>query len=127
MYEFYNANVHGNFVNDCVVRAIAVAECRTWDEAFDYLSELAQEDGILLDDVNFVEDYLDSKYARVPHYSKTVGEFLEEYPIGTYLITTPGHITVAIDGVLYDIFDCRRRTMWTAWKVNRVCNNFRGR
>ena len=125
MYKFYNANVHGNFVNDCVVRAIAVAECKTWDEAFDYLSDLAQEDGILLDDVRFVEDYLDTEYKRVPHYSKTVGEFSEEYPIGTYLVTMPGHITVIIDGVLYDIFDCRNRTMWTAWKVDKRCNHFR--
>lgn len=125
MYKFYNANVHGNFVNDCVVRAIAVAECKTWDETYDELSELAQEDGILLDDVNFVESYLDSNYERVPHYSKTVGEFAEEYPIGTYLVTMPGHITVIIQGKVYDIFDCRNRTMWCAWRVDKKCNNFR--
>lgn len=126
MYKFYNANVHGNFVNDCVVRAIAVAECKTWDEAFDYLSDLAQEEGILLDDVNFVENYLDSMYERVPHYAKTVGEFAEEYPIGTYLVTMPNHITVIVNSTVYDIFDCRNRTMWSAWKVDKSCNNFRG-
>lgn len=125
MYKFYNANVHGKFVNDCVVRAISVAECKTWDETYDELSELAQDDGILLDDVNFVEAYLDSKYKRVPHYSKTVGEFAEEYPTGTYLVTMPGHITVIIQGKVYDIFDCRNRTMWCAWKVDKVCDNFR--
>lgn len=127
MYKFYNANVHGNFVNDCVVRAISVAECKTWDETYDELSELAQDDGILLDDVNFVEGYLDSKYKRVPHYSKTVGEFAEEFPTGTYLVTMPGHITVVINGKVYDIFDCRDREMWCAWEVNKVCNNFRRR
>lgn len=125
MYKFYNANVHGNFVNDCVVRAISVAECKTWDETYDELSELAQDNGILLDDVNFVETYLDSMYKRVPHYSKTVGEFAEEYPTGTYLVTMPGHITVIIQGKVYDIFDCRNRTMWCAWKVNKICDNFR--
>lgn len=121
MYKFYNANVHGNFVNDCVIRAISVAECKTWDETFDELSDLAQEDGILLDDVDFVENYLDKRYKRVPHYAKTVGEFAEEFPIGTYLITMPGHITVVINGILYDIFDCRNTFMWTAWKVNKFC------
>lgn len=127
MYKFYNANVHGNFVNDCVVRAIAVAEGKTWDEAYDELSDLAQDDGILLDDVRFVEDYLDDRYERVPHYSKTVGEFAEEFPIGTYLVTMPGHITVIIDSKVYDIFDCRNRTMWCAWRVPKVHNNFRRR
>lgn len=125
MYRFYNANVHGNFVNDCVVRAIAVAECKTWDEAYDKLSELAQDEGILLDDVNFVENYLDKNYKRVLHYSKTVGEFAEEYPIGTYLVTMPNHITVIIDGIIYDIFDCRGRNMWCAWEVKKCCDNFR--
>ena len=125
MYEFYNANVHGNFVNDCVVRAISVAECKTWNETYDELSDLAQEEGILLDDVRFVENYLDKRYRRVSHYIMTVGEFAEEHPNGTYLITMPGHITVIIDGVLYDIFDCRERIMWSAWKVNNICDNFR--
>ena len=125
MYKFYNANVHGNFVNDCVVRAISVAECKTWNETYTELSELAQDEGILLDDVNFVESYLNKRYKKVPHYAKTVGEFAEEYPKGTYLVTMLGHITVIIDGVLYDIFDCRDRIMWDAWKVDKICNNFR--
>lgn len=117
MYKYYNANSKGNFVNDCVVRAISVAEGKTWDDTYEKLSDLAQEEGILLDDVNFVEDYLDKRYKRQCHYSKTVGEFLEEHPKGTYLVTMEGHITVIIDGTLYDIFDCRNRRMWCVWTV----------
>lgn len=117
MYRFYNANSKGNFVNDCVVRAISVAEGKSWDTTYRELSAIAQKDGILLDDVNFVEDYLDDRYERVKHISKTIGEFLEEYPKGTYLITMENHITTCIDGVLYDTFDCRNRRMWCAWRV----------
>lgn len=119
MYKFHNANARGRFVNDCVVRAISVAEGKSWDESYDELSDIAQDEGNLLDDVSFVEGYLDRRYRRVPHYSRTVGEFLEEYPKGVYLVTMPNHITVVLDGVLYDVFDCRNKTMWTAWKVNR--------
>ena len=118
MYKYHNANARGNFVNDCVVRAISVAQGKSWDETYEELSDIAQEEGILLDDVNFVEGYLDERYKRACHYSKTVGEFLEEHPKGTYLVTMEGHITVIIDGVLYDIFDCRNRRMWCAWYVN---------
>ena len=117
MYKFYNANAKGNFVNDCVIRAISVAEGKTWDETYLKLSDIAQEEGILLDDVNFVEGYLDSRYKRVPHCSKTVGEFMEECPKGHYLITMEGHITVIINGVLYDTFDCRDRRIWCIWHV----------
>lgn len=117
MWKYYNANVLGNSVNDCVVRAISKAENKSWDETYEQLSNIAQVEGILLDDVNFVENYLDKRYRRTCRYSKTVGEFAEEYPRGTYLITMNGHITVLIDGVIYDTFDCSERRMWCAWKV----------
>ena len=120
MYRFFNANAQGNFVNDCTVRAISVAEGKSWDETYEELSDLAQNQGILLDDVSFVEDYLDDRYERTCHYSKLVGEFIEEYPKGTFLITMQGHITVVKDGVLYDTFDCRNRRMWCAWEVKKV-------
>lgn len=119
MYEFHNANAKGNFVNDCVVRAISVAEGKSWDKTYEELSDRAQEDGILLDDVRFVESYLDERYDVVPHYAKTVGELCEEYDRGIYLVTMEGHITVIIDGVVYDIFDCRDRRIWGVWKVFR--------
>lgn len=116
-YKYYNANSKGNYVNDCTVRAISVAEGKTWDETYEKLSDLAQDKGTLLDDVEFIEDYLDDRYNRVPHYAKTVEEFIEEYPRGIFLITMNGHITVVIDSVLYDTFDCRGRIMRSAWEV----------
>lgn len=118
MYKFHNANARGNFVNDCVVRAISVAEGKSWDETYKELSQIAQHEGILLDDVDFVEEYLDKRYDRSCHYSKTVGEFIDEFPKGIFLITMKGHITVVIDGILYDTFDCRDRRMWCAWRVD---------
>lgn len=116
-YKYYNANAKGNYVNDCTIRAISVAEGKTWDETYEELSDIAQEEGTLLDDVDFIEEYLDNRYRRVPHYAKTVGEFMEEYPYGTYLITMSGHITVVVNNILYDTFDCRYRIMRSAWEV----------
>ena len=116
-YQFYNANAVGNFVNDCVVRAISAAEGKSWDTTYQELSAIAQEEGTLLDDVDFVEGYLDERYKRVPHCSKTIREFIEECPHGAYLITVEGHITVVIDGILFDTFDCRDRRIWCIWAV----------
>lgn len=118
MYKYYNANAIGNDTSDCVVRAIARAEGISWDEAYEKLSDIAQSKGLLLDDVNFVEDYLDERYYRVQHYSKTVGEFTEEYPIGTYILTMQGHVTVIEDGTVFDTFDTRPRRMWAAWEID---------
>lgn len=116
-YKFYNANVYGNFVNDCTIRAISLAENKTWNETYFELSEIARRNGIILDDVNFIEPLLDSRYKRLCYKNKYVGEFIKEHQKGTFLITMNGHITCCIDGVIYDTFDCRDRIMWCAWEV----------
>ena len=117
MYKFYNANSRGNFTNDCVIRSISVAQNRTWDEVYNELTFLAREQGLLMDDIKFVEGYLDKRYKRACHKSKTIDKFIRECDEGIYLVTMAGHITVIIDGVLYDTFDCRDRRMWCAWCV----------
>lgn len=86
-YKFYNANSKGNYVNDCTVRAISLAEDISWNQAFKKLSRIAETEGILFDDVEFIEKYLDDRYPRQCHYSKKVGEFAREFPKGTYLVT----------------------------------------
>lgn len=51
-------------------------------------------------------------------YKITVEEFVQEYPIGTYLITMNGHITCCRNGCIYDTFDPSNRIVWGAYKVN---------
>lgn len=119
MYKYYNANPLGNIESDCVVRAISKAEKESWDTTYAKLSKLAQREGKILDNMDFVEEYLDKKYKRACHYSKTIEEFMREHRIGTYLVTMEGHITCIIDGTLYDTFDCRKRRMWCAWKIEK--------
>lgn len=118
MYKYLNVNQNNNFVNDCVIRAISVAENKSWGSTYDELSRIAKKNGILLDDVNFVEPLLNYRYNKVKtNYGDTVQNIIENYPIGTYLVTMNGHITVIKDGVVYDTFDCRNRLVQNVWKV----------
>ena len=118
MYKFLNVNQNNNFVNDCVIRAISVAENESWGDTYDDLSRIAKKNGILLDDVNFVEPLLDYRYDRVKTYPyETVDEFTTQHPRGVYLITMQNHITVCKEGTIYDIFDCRDRILKNVWKV----------
>ena len=116
-YRFYNANSKGNFVNDCTIRAISVAENKTWDETYEELSRIAQKNGILLDDVNFIDPFLDSRYNRIYGNEIYVGEFAENHPKGTYLITMNGHITCCINGCVIDSFDPRCKKIFDVWEV----------
>lgn len=120
MYKYYNANSQNNFVNDCVIRSISVAENKSWGDTYDDLSRIAKKNGILLDDVNFVEPLLDYRYNRIETYpGDTVRDVLADNPKGIYLITMNGHITVGIDGIVYDTFDCRDRIVRNVWVVSR--------
>lgn len=117
MYEYLNVNSQGNFVNDCVIRALALAENKTWDNTYIELSILAKNKGVMLDDSKFVEDLLDRKYSRKCYDYLSVGDFALTHNKGTYLITMNGHITCCVDGIVYDSWDCRDIIMKCAWKV----------
>ena len=80
MYKYMNTNPFHNNIEDCTVRAISVAEGISWDEAYDKLSDSARDLGLMMNSVEAIEEYLDERYRRIPHYSNYVGEFIEEYP-----------------------------------------------
>ena len=117
MYKYYNANTFKNDIEDCVIRCLSVLTNRSWRSVYDELSDLAGDVGLMFDDVEFVEDYLDDRYERECHYSKKVGEFAREYPWGRYAVTMNNHITAIIDGVIYDTFDPSNRIMRCAWRI----------
>ena len=115
-YEYYNANPMGRHIEDCVLRSISVLTNRSWEEVNDELSYLAAKQGYMFDNVPFVEDYLDERYPRECHYSKTVAEFAKEHPFGRYAVTMDGHITAIINGKIIDTF-YPNRIMRCAWKI----------
>lgn len=119
MYKYYNANPNNRFIDDCTLRAISLLTGRSWHEIYAELSYLANNDSLMMDSVQFIEKYLDDRYPRECHYSKTVGEFAKEYPYGKYAITTNGHITAIIDGDIYDTFNPSDRIMRCAWLIDK--------
>ena len=56
MYKYYNANSLGNFVNDCTVRAISLAEGTSWDYTYDKMGDIAQRHGTMMDDRSFIRN-----------------------------------------------------------------------
>lgn len=117
MYKYLNMNPMDRNVDDCVIRSLSTLTGTSWREMQEELSYFARLDGRMLDDVTFVEDYLDKRYPRECHYAKTVGEFANEYPHGSYAVTMPNHITAIVDGMILDTFDPSDKTMRCAWKI----------
>lgn len=116
-YKYHNANPHKRHIDDCVIRAISILTNRSWNDVYEELGNLANKDSMMMDSVIFVEKYLDSKYLRKCHYSKTLEEFVKEFPKGKYAVTMNGHITAVIDGVIYDTFNPSNRTIRCSWEI----------
>ena len=117
MYRYYNRNPYGRNIEDCVIRALSLLTDKDWDEMYRELAYYSSQKGYMTDNVEFVEDYLDDRYPRECHYSKTVGEFANEHPYGRYIISMPNHVTSVINGTVIDTFDPSNKIMRCAWRI----------
>jgi len=117
MYKYYNANPLNKYEEDCTIRSISCVTGKSWDYVYDKMSDLAQQQGTMMDDREFIINYLDSKYKRVPYLPLTVGETSEYYVNNILLITMNGHICCSKYGTIYDTFDPRDRYVEEAWIV----------
>ena len=118
MYKYYNANAVNRYEDDCVIRAISCATGKSWDYVYDYLSDIAQYEGTLLDKKDFVIRYLDRTYKRLPSIKGTVGYVSSLYPNNTLLISMRSHLTCSKAGTVYDTFDCRNKESEYIWLVD---------
>ena len=117
MYRFYNNNALGLFQNDCTVRSLSFATGHSWDDTYQHMSNLARLKGTMMDDKDFIIDYLDERYERVSTHNLKVGEVSAIYNDNVVLITMQGHIVCSKYGVIYDSFDCRDRQAEFCWII----------
>ena len=120
-FIYYNANPLQRKVNDCTVRAYSLATNQSWDDAFIELSEFARYSGIMPDEVEYIDEFLEKRFKVVFRsdgiFKMTVEDFANEFNCGTYLITVGGHITCCIDGCVYDTFNPKDRFVRAAYRV----------
>ena len=117
MFEYVNLNPYDRHIDDCVIRALSLLTNKDWDDVYKELVYYSSKKGFMTDNVEFVEDYLDDRYIRECHYSKTVGEFANEHPIGRYIVSMNNHVTSVINGKIYDTFNPSYKVMRCAWKI----------
>lgn len=94
-----------------------MATGRSWDDTYKHLSNTARLKGKMMDDKNFIRDYLDERYERIENIPITVGEVAGEHSDNVLLITMPNHIVCSVYGTVYDSFDCRNKIAEYCWLV----------
>lgn len=116
-YRYYNANPLNNNITDCFIRSLSCATGKSWDETYERISDMAQWAGMTMDNRDFILEYLDRHYERLPRFYGTIGEASKKYKNNTILVTTPGHIVCCKQGNVLDSWDSSNKQVEYIWKV----------
>lgn len=118
-YIYYNRNPNKDIDIDCVVRAISLALNLDYYKVEDMLFNVGYcfecEELEVQCYSYLLERVLDFKVYDAEN--KTVSQIAEEYPDSTLLIRIEGHLTCAIDGIVYDIWDCTNEIADRYWII----------
>ena len=109
----YNANPKDWKIGDCVVRACAVANQITWEEAYEELCNIGKKKCRMPNDDCTIEAFLKENGFITMKQEKDVNgnwldveQLIEAHPDDILVIRVAHHLTVSIKGVLIDTWNC---------------------
>lgn len=123
MWILCNPNPKRSHVEDCVVRAIAVATDRSWLDVYDDLCRTGRAEknmpsanavwGKYLYDLGFEPFLLPDACPECT----TVRRFSEMFPVGVFIIGTGHHAVAVVSGNYYDTWDSGEEVPSYFWRV----------
>lgn len=118
----YNANPKGWKTDDCVIRAIAYATQKTWNEVFDILCAIGSKKCRMPNDDIVWQKYLENIGWVKHHQPKwpdgtkyTVKEFADRFAPTMAIVRVANHLTVIEGRCLMDTWDCSYKTVGNYW------------
>ena len=122
-YRFYNPNPMNKRIGDCVIRAVSKVTNQNWRDTYMALAlkglelcDLPSANhvwGSYLHDIRFhrkiISNFCPDCY--------TIEDFCRDYPIGTYLLATDGHVVAVVNGDYYDTWDSGGEVPLYYWTV----------
>lgn len=129
-FHFHNANPKGKNANDCVARAISVALSQSWEDTIREMTELGIKLGYAFNEDKLIAQYLKEKgWERYPeprdlnNKKITVNQFINKHGNNKGVIIAKvgsHHLSLIIDGVLWDTWDCTNNTMHAYWRNSNI-------
>ena len=120
-FEKFNNNPLKLKNSDCVIRAISEGLGMDWFDVYDDLYKIGRVRCLVLNDKDCFREYLsDVKGLKmiVPKVTKGKKRLkVEDFKKGTYILSLAGHLTTVKNGVLKDLWDCRKKCVYRYWEV----------
>lgn len=120
-YQYFNANPKGEEIEDCVTRAICTATGLKYDAVTNLLDLSAEQYSCEKLCVCCYHHLLENVLCYKPFYcvnGETVGDIAERLMDRRVIIRILGHLTTAIYGIVYDIWDCTYKKADVYWIVS---------
>lgn len=123
MWVKCNPNPLGKQANDCVVRAIAIATGRSWQDVYADLCDQGRRDCDMPSSNAVWGNYLRGEGFEqflLPESCPTcitVRAFSARFPRGTFIIGTGNHAVAVLDGDYYDSWDSGDEEPSYFWRV----------
>lgn len=128
MFVKENLNPRGKKTCDCVIRAIAKATSMPYNTILDKLVEASKKTGYAYNDTKCYSKVIESLgFTKISLGKVTKGtsrplvkDIAEKTKnnFDCYLCTCSGHLTVVMNGNVYDIWDCSDRPVFSYYKRN---------
>lgn len=117
-YENFNANPKGRKTTDCVIRALSVATCESYNEVYDELVKISKDTGYMINKKRVYERYLAKKgFIKVAQPRKAdgtkylIGEVRELTDGLVIVVSMANHLTTIRGDKLVDTCDSRYKTI----------------
>jgi hypothetical protein len=123
-YKYYQPNTKDikDKYGDCVIRSLTKAMNKDWLTVFDELHPIAREMQCPYNMKVCYEKYITNngfKYHGVSNAKgtkrPTVESFSKTNNKGTYILRVSKHIVTLVDGIYYDTWDCKRKSLYGYW------------
>ena len=109
----YNANPKDWKTGDCVVRVLAAATQKTWEEVYEELCEIGKKKCRMPNEDQVINAFLKQNgFFPVKQEKDECGNWLDieqlidTYPEDILVIRTRRHLTTALQGTLVDTWNC---------------------
>ena len=121
VFQYYNENPYKIEEEDCVCRAISLGLNLPYNVSRNLLELSAERnkcDKLCVCCYHHLLEDVFEHTVNYVHFTETVKNIALKHPYNKVIIRIDGHLTCAVSGVIYDLWDCSHEYVDCYWVTN---------